>query len=54
MKLTGLLKEKVEKAQTKDEVKNIIADAGIELTDEELENVAGGMPKKRVSDKFMK
>ena len=42
MKLTGLLKNKVEEAQTKEEKKAIIAEAGMELTDEELEAVAGG------------
>ena len=42
MKLTGLLKNKVEEAQTKEEKKAIIAEAGMELTDEELEGVAGG------------
>ena len=42
MKLTGLLKNKVEEAQTKEEKKAIIAEAGMELTDEELDVVAGG------------
>ena len=42
MNLTGNLKDKVEKAETMEEKKNIIADAGMELTDEELEGVAGG------------
>lgn len=42
MNLTGNLKDKVEKAETMEEKKNIIADAGMELTDEELEDVAGG------------
>lgn len=42
MKLTGLLKNKVEEAQTKEEKKAIIAEAGMELTDEELDGVAGG------------
>ena len=42
MKLTGILKDKVSKAETKEEKKDIIAQAGMELTDEELENVAGG------------
>ena len=43
MKLTGELKEKVEQAESKEEVKEIIAQAGILLDDEELENVAGGI-----------
>ena len=42
MKLVGELKDKVEKAETKGEAKEIIKDAGMELTDEELDQVAGG------------
>ena len=42
MKLTGDLKEKVEKAETPEEAKEIIKDAGMELTDEEMDQVAGG------------
>lgn len=42
MKLTGKLKEKVEAAETKEEMKEIISRAGMELTDDELESVAGG------------
>ena len=46
MKLTGELKEKVEKAETKEEAKKIIKEAGEEagmsLSDEELDQVAGG------------
>lgn len=42
MKLTGLLKNKVEEANTKEEKREIIAEAGMELTDDELVNVAGG------------
>jgi len=42
MKLTGKLKDKVEAVETREEKKAIIAEAGIELTDEELEGVAGG------------
>lgn len=43
MKLTGELKDKVEAAETQKEKKDIIAQAGMELTDDELESVAGGM-----------
>lgn len=43
MKLTGELKDKVDKADTIEEKKDIIAQAGIELTDDELEKVAGGV-----------
>lgn len=42
MKLTGELKERVSKAETKEEKKGIIAEAGMELTDEEMDNVVGG------------
>ena len=45
MQLTGELKEKVEKAENKEEAKKIIKEAGEEagnLTDEELDQVAGG------------
>ena len=42
MKLTGALKEKVEKAENAAQAKEFIAAAGLELTDDELENVTGG------------
>ncbi len=42
MKLTGELKEKVEKIENKEEAKKIIEEAGMKLTDEELDQVAGG------------
>ena len=42
MKLTGILKDKVDKAETMEAKKDIIAQAGMELTDDELEGVAGG------------
>ena len=42
MKLTGELKEKVSKAETKEQAKELIANAGMELTDDELEMVSGG------------
>ncbi len=43
MKLVGKLKENVEKAENKDQAKELIAEAGMELTDEEMETIAGGM-----------
>ena len=43
MKLVGELKEKVEKAENQEEAKEIIKEAGIELTDEEIDQVAGGL-----------
>lgn len=42
MKLVGKLKENVEKAENKDQAKELIAEAGMELTDEEMETIAGG------------
>lgn len=42
MKLTGELKKRVKKANSVEEVKKIIKDAGFELSDEEVESVAGG------------
>ena len=42
MKLVGELKDKVEKAENQEEAKKIIEEAGMELTDEEMNQVAGG------------
>ena len=42
MQLTGELKEKVEKAESKEEAKKTIEDAGMILDDAELDQVAGG------------
>jgi len=42
MKLIGELKDKVDKAENQEEAKKIIKDAGMELTDEEMDQVAGG------------
>ena len=42
MKLIGELKEKVEKAENQEKAKEIIKEAGMELTDEEMDQVAGG------------
>ena len=39
-----LLKDKVEKAENQEEAKEIIKEAGMELTDEEMDQVAGGLP----------
>ncbi|MCR5409955.1 MAG: hypothetical protein K6E90_03130 [Lachnospiraceae bacterium] len=43
MKLVGELKDRVEKAEDQEEAKKIIKEAGMELTDEEMDQVAGGM-----------
>ena len=42
MQLTGELKEKVEKTETKEEAKDILEKAGVVLNDAELDQVAGG------------
>ena len=42
MKLTGIIKDKVDKVETMEYKKDIIAEAGMELSDDELENVSGG------------
>ena len=42
MKLIEELKEKVEKAKSLTEVKQLIGNAGIELTDENMEAITGG------------
>lgn len=42
MKLTGDLKKKVEAAESRDEAKKTIEDAGMLLTDAELDAVSGG------------
>ena len=45
MKLVGDLKKRVEEAQTKEEIRDAIKEAGILLDDAELEQVAGGEDK---------
>ena len=47
LELTKELKEKVEKAETKEEAKKIIEEAGFILDDAELDQVAGGIRKYR-------
>ena len=42
MELIGKLKDKVEKAQSKEEAQNIIENAGRRLTEDEMDMVAGG------------
>ena len=43
MKLMGNLKKQVEKANSREEAKEIMEKAGLKLTDEELDIVAGGV-----------
>lgn len=45
MKLVGELKKKVENAQTLEEKKDIIKKAGIELTNDEVEEISGGFQR---------
>ena len=42
MKLTGELKDKVDQTTNLEEAKDIIAEAGMLLTDDEVSEVAGG------------
>ena len=42
MKLLGILKEKFDKAKTTEDKKKVLVEAGIVLTDEELDGVIGG------------
>ena len=55
MELMGNLKDKVSKAQNKEEARGFIEKAGMRLTDAELEMVAGGaiyhLPKPREGSK---
>ena len=43
MKISLELKEKLEAAKTAEEKKMLLAEAGVELIDEEIEKVAGGI-----------
>lgn len=43
MKITPELKEKLEAAKTAEEKKKLLTEAGVKLTDEEIEKVAGGI-----------
>ena len=43
MELSKELKEKVENAKNAEEAKKILKEAGLELTDAELDQVAGGI-----------
>ena len=42
MKLTGELKKQVEKADNRDEKKRLIEEAGVELSEDELDKASGG------------
>ena len=43
MELIGKLKDKMAQAKSKDEAKEIMESAGMKLTDDELDAVAGGL-----------
>ncbi len=43
MKTTGKLKEDIEKAGNREQAKEIIKDSGKKLSDDELEQVSGGI-----------
>ncbi len=43
MELTGKLKDEMAQAKDKEEAKKIMEKAGIKLTDDELDSVAGGL-----------
>ena len=45
MQITGELKDKVDKAESKEEAKKAIEDAGMILDDAELDQVAGGITR---------
>ncbi len=47
MKLIGKLKDKIAKAKTSEGVKEDIIEAGMKLTDDELEQVSGGWVDER-------
>ena len=42
MKLVGNLKKQVEETKSKEEAKELIEKAGMQLTEDELDNVTGG------------
>ena len=47
MENTKEMKEKLEKAESKEEIRTISENAGINLSDEELDQVAGGQRERR-------
>ena len=50
MELIGELKQKVENAADREEARELIEEAGVKLTDEELEQVSGGCERLVVKD----
>ena len=49
MELSKELKEKVEQTESKEEAKKTIAEVKMELTDEEMDQVSGGLAYKAVN-----
>ena len=47
MENTKKMKEKLEKAESKEEIRTISENAGINLSDEDLDQVAGGQRERR-------
>ena len=43
MKLTDEMKEQLKNAETKEQAKDMLEKAGIELSDDELDDVSGGL-----------
>lgn len=52
MKLTGGLKKRVEKANTREAARQTIASAGMLLNDDALDQVAGGWPGETIPTIF--
>ena len=52
MKMTEELKNKIKTAKTKEEVQKIFTEAGVELTDEDLDGVSGGVDATRMFPSF--
>ena len=49
MELTGELKEQVNQSKDRDEARSIIENAGMRLSDDELDSVVGGLSQSRAS-----
>lgn len=50
MRLTGILKKEVENTRSLTEAREVIAKAGMELTDDELDMVTGGLEAHDLSE----
>ncbi len=54
MEFTGKLKEQVEKAESAEEAKKVVEDAGMIISDDELDEASGGILEKRWIPKVTK